>query len=137
MSAKKGAFGKNTLKYLIVIILIVIAFLIILTVSMNDANVEDGTINTITVPQAISPNNQYIGETVKVEGIYHYEDDHFLISTYSNVANPNPTEMLSLDISQLGNDTNLVENQQYVVTGLLSQSQIGIIELEATKIKEK
>ncbi len=133
MSAKKK-IPKIPRTYLIIALIIIVVFLIILGISLNQTNVEDEEV--ITVSQAISPNNQYIGENVKVKGVYHTESEgeYYLKANYESDANPTPFEMLSLNLSEISNETELIENNLYIISGLLTQNQYGYIELEATKV---
>ena len=103
MSAKKSMIEPRTLIYILIIVLIIagVAYFV-LTYEPSD---------TLNVSQVISPNNEHIGKTVEVQGVYHSEEEDYLKSKYSTNANPNPTEMLPLNLSQMGNQT-LTEGQQ-------------------------
>ncbi len=129
MNAKKRLIEPRTMIYILIVVLIVagIAYFA-LTYEPDDV---------LTVTQVNAQSNNLIGETIKVEGIYYFEDEPILSSNYESDANPVLTDTLSLNISQLDNETNLVEDQQYLATGLLTENQFGFIELKVEEIKQK
>ena len=128
MSAKKSFIEPRTLIYILIVILIIagIAYYV-LTYEPSDV---------LTVSQVISQKEGLIGDTIKVEGIYYSEEEDLLSSTYISDANPVYTNTIRLNLTQIGNETNVVEDQKYIVTGVLTQNQFGFIELRAIKIKE-
>ncbi len=131
MSAKKSRIEPRTLIYILIVV-IIIAGIAYFVLSYEPSE-------TLTVSQVNAKSGKLIGDTIDVEGVYYKEGagGDYLIPTYTSVANQNPTERLSLNLSNIGNDTNLVEDQQYHVKGVLTENQFGFIELKVEEIKEK
>jgi len=132
---KKLDIKPRNLIYILIIILIVAAIGYFIFSGSEDS--ED-----ILSVRAVNLNKQnYIDKEIKVEGIFHSEGEDYLAATPPTNANPNPEDLLQLNLENIDNDTrnNLTEEQRYVATGTLTKiSQYSdIVELVVTDIKIK
>ena len=129
MNAKKSSIEPRTLIYILIVVLIV-AGVAYFALTYEESDV-------LTVSQVNAQSDNLIGKTIKVEGIYYFEDEDILSANYESNANPVLTDTLSLNLSQIGNETNLVEDQQYLAKGVLTENEFGFIELKVEEIKQK
>jgi len=102
MSAKKKLIETRTMVYILIVV-IIIAGIAYFAITYEPSDV-------LTVSQVRAQSNDLIGETIKVEGIYYLEEEPILASNYQSDANPVLSDTLVLNLSQIGNETTLIED---------------------------
>jgi len=125
----------RNLIYIILIILVIAA--IAYFVFSGSEESED----ILSVREVNLNKQSYIGKEIKLEGVFYSEGEDYLADTPPTNANPNPEDLLMLNLENIDNKTrdNLTENQRYLVKGTLtniSENSI-IVELVVAEIKGK
>jgi cytochrome c-type biogenesis protein CcmE len=139
MSVKKPKFDMRTILYILIAVLIVVSVVYLVLNSSNDSE-EVLSVNNVLLNKEL-----YLGEEIKVRGIYDSQtaDQNYLKPSYTTNLDP-AIDMLMLNLSQIDINIreNLTEDNQYIVTGILSEieAEDGFnllnVELVASKIEE-
>ena len=139
MSIQKPKFDMKTILYLLIIILIIVLVAYAIANSFNESE------EILSVNNVLLNKNSYIGDTIKVKGIFHSEteEENYLKQSFTTNLEPS-AEMLNLNLNQLNASVreNLSEDNQYIVTGTLMEiesgqdSQILDVELVVSKVEE-
>jgi len=139
MIFKKPKMDMRAILYLLLFILIAISIAYILLNSSDDSD------KILSVKNVLLNKKTYIGENIKVRGIFDSvtADEYYLKPSFTTNLDPS-TEMLTLNLDQIDISTreNLSEDSQYIVTGLLSEigenegTEILNVELIASNIEE-
>jgi len=139
MDIKKPKFDMRTTIYILILVLIIVSILYLVYNSSDDSD------KVLSVKNVLLNKEAYIGDNVKVRGVYESvtNDENYLKPSFTTDLDPS-TEMLRLNVDALNNSVreNLSEDNQYIITGVLSQietgqgSQILNVELVVSKIEE-
>jgi hypothetical protein len=134
---KKPKIDMRTILYLLLFVLIVISVVYIIFNSSGDSD------RILTVNNVLLNKESYLGDSIKVRGIYESvtADENYLKPSFTTDLDPS-SEMLILNLDQIDVSIreNLSENNQYIVTGILSEvgegTEILNVELIASEIDE-
>lgn len=139
MDIKKLKLDMRTAIYLLIIILLIISIAYLVSTGSDDSD------EILSVNNVLLNKEAYVGDNIKVRGVYASitADENYLKSSFTTDLDQS-TEMLRLNLDALNNSVreNLSEDNQYIVTGVLSHietdqgSQILNVELVVSKIEE-
>jgi len=120
MSANKRRLPKNMLNIVIALLIVVIIVAAVLYVATSPGE----SIVVVTPEEVINNSEEYIGDTISVEGFFYYNgpDDGYIRSTIASSGSsnydPRPDD-LPVDIEEL--NTSLSGGIKYRFTGVLTK----------------